>query len=397
MHKSEGFGNRIIHYCLCVVVVRKGENMMNKDTVSVLADICIIFLFVLLLIWLFFGKLFAIILPFLIAYLIALLLRRPVRFVTEKTKIPAGIVSTAFVIGTVSLVCFGVWAGANRLLAELGDLIASLGDESAQFGTNVDKIVTAFDSVTSRIPALRDSGEGLRRVCSAVDEFVKNTVNEFVSKLSDDMGMFVAETLKRLPETFLYILVTVIASVYISASLEKVNSFFVSLIPQRYRGRVRNIGTDAAKTARQYFRAYSLIYLITFGELFLGLSLIGVRYSFFFAIIIAFVDILPVFGVGTVLVPWAIVSFLLDDSRMFTSLVILYAVITIVRQVAEPKIVGHSLGLNPLLTLLAMFAGYRLVGVLGMILFPALAVILFGIFSNGRNGEKKELEKTEGY
>ncbi len=361
--------------------------MLNKEKISLFANISIILLFLALAARVLLPSAVSILLPFIIAYIIALLLKTPVKVLNSKTKIPRGVLSSVLVVGTVGLLSFGIWTGANKLLSEVGRLLSSVGEMNDSLDKNVDKLVSAVNSVSSRIPALRESGEGIRRISEAVDSFVKDSVNELLSKMAAGTGNFVAETLRRLPETFLYIIVTIIASVYFSSGLDRINALFISLIPKKHRGKLETIIATAKGTAKCYLHAYSLIYLITFGELFLGLSLMRVRYSFFLALIIAFVDVLPVFGVGTVLIPWAIVSLILGESRMAVSLLLLYAVITVVRQVIEPKIVGESIGLSPILTLISMFAGYRLFGIWGMIFLPAAGAIAFGVWKNYKNGE----------
>lgn len=98
-------------------------------------------------------------------------------------------------------------------------------------------------------------------------------------------------------------------------------------------------------------------------------------YAFLLAAVIAVIDILPVLGVGTVLIPWATIAFIERNMRLGFGLLILYGVIVIVRQFAEPKIVGGTLGIHPLLTLAAMYLGFRLFGVAGMIIGPILALL----------------------
>lgn len=359
--------------------------MLDKEKISFFADVCVVIAFGAVVVWLIFGKVLAILLPFGIAFLIASLIRRPVAFISKRTRIPAFGISTVFVLGTVTLLCLGIWNGANRLIIELGRLIVSLGEEDGIAG-----LISSIDSITSRFPALRERGEEFERLWIAVDEFVKDSVNRFAQSLAQSVGNFIAGTIKQLPEVFLYIIVTVIASVYMSSHYDRVRSVLSGLVPDSLRCRLSSLGSGAAVAIKQYLRAYSLLFLITFGEVFFGLALIRVRYAFVLALIIAFVDILPIFGVGTVLIPWAAVELLLGNSRTFTSLLILYVVITVVRQITEPKIVGSSLGIDPLLTLFCMFTGYNVLGVFGMLLFPTAAVVLSGSIKAQKKSSQKD-------
>ena len=115
---------------------------------------------------------------------------------------------------------------------------------------------------------------------------------------------------------------------------------------------------------------------ITFLILTAGLLLLGVEFSILFAGLISLIDALPVFGVGTVLIPWAVISFLRQDTYRAVGLLILYGAAALTRTSLEPRLIGKQIGLNPLITLLAMYAGYRLCGIVGMILFPVRAILL---------------------
>lgn len=167
----------------------------------------------------------------------------------------------------------------------------------------------------------------------------------------------------------------VISSFYFALDRERVGKFFSSLVPQTWRHHLPELRRSAGRAAAGYIKAYLIILLITFCELFIGFSVLRVDYAFLLAAVIAVIDILPVLGVGTVLIPWATIAFIERNMRLGFGLLILYGVIVIVRQFAEPKIVGGTLGIHPLLTLAAMYLGFRLFGVAGMIIGPILALL----------------------
>jgi len=115
---------------------------------------------------------------------------------------------------------------------------------------------------------------------------------------------------------------------------------------------------------------------VTFIESFIGLTFIGVDYAFTLAIIIALLDILPVLGTGGIYVPWAIANFVMGNYRLGVALLVIYGIITVVRYMIEPKVVGQQLGIHPVLTLMSMFAGMKLIGAAGLILGPTTVVAL---------------------
>ncbi len=139
---------------------------------------------------------------------------------------------------------------------------------------------------------------------------------------------------------------------------------------------ISNIKSDLTGALGGYVRAQLILMSITFCELFIGLSVLNVKYSFILAIIIAIVDAIPVFGTGTVLLPWALISLLSGSYKMALGLLIIYAICLTVRQLLEPKIISSQIGLHPLFTLFAMYVGFRLIGLIGMILGPVAAIII---------------------
>ena len=144
---------------------------------------------------------------------------------------------------------------------------------------------------------------------------------------------------------------------------------------------------EAAQTAGRYLRAFSLLLLIMFLVLFVGLTIIGAEYALLLAAITAIVDILPVLGVGTVLVPWSVISYISGDISRGTAILILYVAVIILRQFIEPKIIGKSLGIHPLLSLFSMYVGLRVFGVIGIILAPALVAGLRTLKDAGLSGD----------
>ena len=123
-------------------------------------------------------------------------------------------------------------------------------------------------------------------------------------------------------------------------------------------------------TVIKYIRSYTLIMLITFAELFLGLVLIGVENSWLYALLIAVFDALPVVGTGVIMIPWAVIELLSGRVSRGVGIGLLWLAVTVVRNIIEPRIVGRQVGLHPLLTLVSMFVGTKLFGMLGLIVLP---------------------------
>lgn len=204
---------------------------------------------------------------------------------------------------------------------------------------------------------------------------------------------------KGIPSLFLSVLVTVISCVFMTSDYENIKNMFLNMFSGENRKKLVNTKRTTTKGVAKLFKAYATIMLITFTEMFIGLSflkLIG-AYTGGYVAIIAFVtcivDIIPVLGTGTVLIPWAIYCFISGDVGLGIGLVVLYAVITVIRQIIEPKLVANQVGLPAIVTIAAMFIGARIFGTFGIIILPLTVIILKLMYDEGVIGNKAIFEE----
>lgn len=188
------------------------------------------------------------------------------------------------------------------------------------------------------------------------------------------------------PKAMIFTLVSVISAFYFSMDLKKVNSQVLSVFPLKWQERGKRLKNLLLGTTFKYLRAYLLIMLITFSLLFVGFSVLKIKYALILSALFALIDFLPVLGVGALLVPWGIFELIRGNFKLGIGLIVMYLVIAVVRQVTEPKIIGANFGIHPLLTLFSMYMGLSLFGVTGMVLGPVAAVTAKGIL-NVEKGE----------
>ena len=155
-----------------------------------------------------------------------------------------------------------------------------------------------------------------------------------------------------------------------------VRDSFFELLPKDAAAALSRMRQKTRGGASGYIRAYMLIMLLTFCELFVGFLILRFRYAFLIAAVVAIVDVLPVLGSGTVLFPWAAILFISGDARRGIGLLILLAVMYVVRQFAEPRLVGKQMGHHPFVSLFSAYLGFKLLGVPGMIAAPAVIFVL---------------------
>lgn len=330
-------------------------------------------------------------LPFVLAWFVSMLLRPLLINIRKRTRLPHRLLCI------LALAAFFLIAGAaifwviQRLIFEAGNALGALIDN---YDAIEAKVMSIAEWIAARLPSHNGNAVGgVDAVIEAGLGMVQSTVNTISSKLP----MAAAAVASKLPGIMFFTVMLVMSSYYISADLGKINKKLVSFIPDKARSFFYSIYGNMKYTGLSYMRAYMFIMLITFAELLTGFLIIGIRYAAIAALIIAFADMLPVIGVGMIMIPWALILILQGRSYQGIGLLLILVVIEVLRQVLQPKIVSETTGLSPLLTLICMYAGFRLAGFAGLIFLPMIVLIIKNTFfspasdaeSNNPNTEKQ--------
>ena len=206
---------------------------------------------------------------------------------------------------------------------------------------------------------------------------------------------------KGIPSFILSAVVTVISCVFMTAEYDRVRDMILGMCSDERGKKIIEAKRTVTKGIGKLIKAYATLMLITFSEVFLGLNLmklLGVYQGGYIAIIAfvtCIVDIIPVLGTGTILIPWAVYNFITADFGLAIGLLLLYAVITVIRQVIEPKLVANQVGLPSIVTIMAMFLGGRVLGPLGILILPLTVIVLKLMYDEGIIGNKKTINKIE--
>lgn len=329
-----------------------------------------------LALWLGFRYALGIALPFLIAWLLSRPVKPLVKTLARRTKLPVGVWAAGLVILTVGGFVGLAVSGIRRGVRELVTLTEEMAADTDGLVAAIEHALERARSLSSRIPFLRhfEDTPGYEDFCARLDRLVEEGTQQLVSGITariPDAAMTVAGWL---PGAFIFITVTLLACYYFSADDGRLGRSAAQAItrmtPAGLRDHLPPLGRRLRRLGRQYLRACLLLGLLTFAQMFIGLALLRIPYAFILAFLIALVDFLPLLGTGIILIPWAAVSLLLGEIKLGIGLLVLYAVSSVIRQILEPKLIGEGLGLHPLLSLVAMYAGLRLFGVWGMILAP---------------------------
>lgn len=226
-----------------------------------------------------------------------------------------------------------------------------------------------YQNISERFPSLEEAARAsYQSINSSLIGFVEKISNTVLNKLTGFAGTVTGFLLR--------VVFTMISSVIFTLDLPNIQAFLKRQMNERTAFIYDHVLTNVMSTAVQFVRAYLIIITVTFTELYVGFSIIGFDNKLPLAVAIAIMDALPIIGTGTIMVPWILYTIFLGDFRLAFALFILYAIIFVVRQFMEPKVVGDQIGLHPLVMVMCLYAGGRLFGLAGIFLLPLAITIV---------------------
>lgn len=309
--------------------------------------------------------------PFIVGLALAIILQRPVNWVLRHSRFKRRLVAP---VATLILVLI--------IVAVLVFLLVSAVGEAAKFAASLpgwfqDTAPDVVFAITQRmeiiIKALPQEWEA--QIRELIYQGLKTMQNQ-VGSVSAAVISWAANSAASLPSMLVSFIITVVATFFLCSEYDQVKSFFWHQVPEKYKELAGDTWATFARTLGQMIKSYLLIMFITFCELSVGLFLLRIDYFILLAALIALVDIFPVIGTGTILIPWGLIALLTGNMVLGVGILLLYVVITVVRNILEPKIVGKRIGLHPLVTLIFMYFGLHVFGVPGMFLFPLIFILL---------------------
>lgn len=330
--------------------------------------------------------------PFVVAFFLAMLLQRPVNFLSTKTPLKRGISSVIMVLFVLVIVGSILGLIIGRIVIELKgffDYLLIKMEDAPAFVDQIqawlsdtfsflpkslyESIMTATENFLNRLMGIeaKASADAIQAESSGID----------FSLLSSPLGA-VWGTAKQIPMIAVGVLVCVVSCCFMTTDYRTLRDMILSQLSQKRQSAVIRTKQVTFSTLGKMGKAYSIILFVTFMEMLLGLSFLKLihvynsGYIFAIAFITAIVDIIPVLGTGTILIPWALWSLFTGDVGLGIGLLVVYAIISVIRQVIEPKLVASQLGLPPFVTIMAMYIGSQLFGFVGLFLLPITIMLL---------------------
>ncbi len=323
---------------------------------------------ILMILWIGLRYLLPIGLPFLLALLLALAAEPLVSFL-QKRHLPRYAATGIGVTISLGVLMLTIMVLAALLLRELGALAGVLPDLEGTAQAGMDSLETWLLQLADRMP------KSVRPLVSQGVTGLFSDGTALLDQLTARLLQLASGILSQIPDSALGTGTWLLACYMISAKLPALRSAVSARLPESWHSRYLPMLKGLKTSASGWFLAQCKLVGITFLVLAAGFLALQIPYGLLWAAGICLVDALPVLGTGTILVPWSLVCFLQGDTVRGIGLLAIYTAASLVRSVLEPRFVGKQLGLDPLVTLVAMYAGYRLWGIGGMILFPLLAVM----------------------
>ncbi|HWP80041.1 MAG TPA: sporulation integral membrane protein YtvI [Candidatus Acidoferrum sp.] len=315
--------------------------------------------------------------PFILALMVSAIAQPIITFFVRRLHIPHGIASVIsvlfvfFAVGWLSVVIISGLAQQVKALTEYWPTLYE------QISYQVSIYTTRLTDLFTLLPPY-------------AADYVENAVAKLTDSLLAVVGdltvpflTFVTGAASKLPSIFVAAIVTIAASILISTDYDDVRRFISLQLPANLYAVALDTKQFFKLTILRFLRAYMIICFCTFVELNIGFMLLGIKNALLLAVLIALFDILPLFGSGGILIPWAIMALIFSNYGLALGLIILYLIVTSVRQIVEPKVIGSTTGLSPVASLLAIYCGLRFFGVIGMFMMPILLIVVKHMQENG--------------
>lgn len=317
----------------------------------------------LLFFWLFFKYILGLLAPFIIAFLFSRIIDRPTTLCEKRLNFPRPLASIL-----MTVLCFGT-LGTLIYFASVSifDFLVGWFDKLANF--DMSSFDNVFLNLKSHLPA-------------QIQSYVNANSGSWLSSIVDSLKSFIAPMIAyitnfatSLPSVLIFIIASIVSTYFFTNDYTTIKAKLRAAVPEKWKARIIQTKREVSSTLFRYIKALLVLMLITFAELSIGFLILGVDNAILLGAVIAVIDALPILGTGWILMPWSIYSLLTQNFYLAIGLPILYCVIAIVRNSIEPKIVGNHIGLHPLATLMSMYIGLKLFGIIGMFMPIPIALM----------------------
>lgn len=337
----------------------------------------VLYLIGVLLLFVLTPRLLVFFMPFVVGWVIAMLANPLVRFMERRLKIVRKHSSMLIIITAIALVVTAGYFALSALARELSGFLELLPNIYGSFLRDLEDIRQNLQGVSGKLPPQ------LREGAASLTDSLTQSLGDIVGAVGKPTVAAAGTVARNIPNALIHVIFAVLSAYFFIAERDRIVQTMRERIPEWIREKWHFITGKFKKAIGGYFKAQFKIMGIVAVILFVGFLILRIRYAVLLAVLIAVLDFLPFFGTGTALIPWAVLKILSADYQFAVGLIIIYLVSQLVRQLIQPKIVGDSIGLEPLPTLFFMFIGYKVSSIFGMIIAVPLGMILVSLYQAG--------------
>lgn len=303
--------------------------------------------------------------PFLVAFGISMILKRPIDFIIKHLKVSRKIVGVVLLLLLYGGIFFIFIFFGTKLFRYLGELFQRLPEI---YTTNIEPalniIIYKIQDIIPELNVVLD--------LDSISKYIMNIINS----ISLSAVNVIASTATKIPSFLVKFIFAIIASFLFTLDYYNITNFIMKQFSPKVQGLIINVKQNIFGIIFRFIKAYSILMFITFIELSIGFTIFGIQNGIILATILALLDVIPAIGVGGFLIPWSIIEFIKGNYDLAIGLLVIYGIITIIRYILEPKIIGKQIGLHPIITLLTMFLGAEILGFFGIFIFPMGATLI---------------------
>ncbi len=357
----------------------------NKET---LFNTLKFFVFI-VLIYLFLNYALGLVLPFILGYVLCLILYPLFKLLSNKYKIPkviSSILCISLFIFLIILFCTSIVLqtfeeGKQFFTKELPFLIENIKLSIEQINNKIENIIKIFPNNIENIEQINNKIENIIKIFpnnieNIILDYIQNSSHVISDIFSNGLKNTSIKVIKKVPNAFMITIISIISCHLMLIDKNNIENIMLKSIPKKYSQKINIVKSSIIEAVSGYIRAQLIIMCLISSICFIGLVILKAPYTLFVAVIIGIIDALPVFGSGFILWPWALYNLINANYGMSIGLIVIYVVILLTRQFIEPKILGKQIGIHPLATLMSIYIGIQIFGILGFIIGPVVMVII---------------------
>lgn len=311
--------------------------------------------------------------PFVVGWVLAMIANPLVRFLERRVKLVRKHSSIVIVVAALALVVGLIYLVISKSIEFLHGFIKDLPALYAGIENDVTSGLNQIDHLLQFLP------DSIRQTWSEIG----SNLGSYVGKIASPTVEVAGNVAKGIPALLVYFVVTILSAYFFIVEKDRILVFVRQHTPSWAQHYTKYLKGELLRLIGSYFIAQFKIMIVVWLILTVGFFVLGVGYAPLWAFLIAFLDFLPVFGTGTALIPWGIVKLLGGEYAFAAGLLLLYVLTQVIRQVVQPKLVGDSMGLNPLMTLLLLYLGFKVNGIAGMILAVPIGLFFVSLYDYG--------------